>query len=596
MAVINQTTKKKLKKRFYRHQRDAMESVAQADEKIEKLLIRRFNRLVSVRRFTLLWISLLILVFFSTYLQNRALTPYYQRLVPVPGGLYNEGIIGSFTNASPLYATGAADAAASRLAFSGLFGYDNSNKLIGDLASSYTVSEGLTHYIVNLRHNVKWQDGADFTADDVVFTYRTIQNIEAQSPLYSSWLGINVTKKDKYTVTFDLPNALSAFPHSMTNGIVPQHLLGKVPAPQLRSSLFNTEPIGTGPFKLKYIEVIGNKPTNRQQRISFSSFENYWAGRPKLDGISLITYPDDRALLSAFEKKQLNAISGLEAVPEELIGEKGAQVYNTPLTTAVMAFFNNSRPVLNDVNARRALVSAVDRTGLVSLLGPVNQLVDGPLLRGQTGYDPAIAQLPYNLDYANQLLDSQGWVKDTFGVRSKDGQQLALGLSAQSSPNYAKVAQYLQQQWSKIGAKITVSYYDSDELQASIIGSHAYDILLYGINIGVDPDVYAYWDSTQASITSQGHLNLSEYKSAAADTAIEAGRTRSDPAVRAVKYKAFTTVWVQDAPAMALYQPNFLYITKGPVFNYERKSNNSSIDRFYNVNQWMVRQQHKNVD
>ena len=144
--------------------------------------------------------------------------------------------------------------------------------------------------------------------------------------------------------------------------------------------------------------------------------------------------------------------------------------------------------------------------------------------------------------------------------------------------------------------KVQVRYYDREELQTSIVGNHDYDALLYGINIGVDPDVFAYWDSSQASITSQGHLNLSEYRSLAVDRAIEAGRTRADPNIRAVKYKTFLTQWSKDLPAEALYQLNYLYISRGPVFNYERKSAQSGVDRFYNVHNWMVRQKHKTTN
>jgi len=157
------------------------------------------------------------------------------------------------------------------------------------------------------------------------------------------------------------------------------------------------------------------------------------------------------------------------------------------------------------------------------------------------------------------------------------------------------VAQFLQQQWAKIGVKVVVHYYDAEDLQSIVIANHSYDILLYGINIGVDPDVFAYWDSSQASVSSQGHLNLSEYKSAVTDQALEAGRTRSDPSIRVLKYKAFLTAWTGDMPALALYQPNLLYITRGPVFNYQRKADNSELDQFYNVNQWEVRQQEQNI-
>jgi peptide/nickel transport system substrate-binding protein len=206
------------------------------------------------------------------------------------------------------------------------------------------------------------------------------------------------------------------------------------------------------------------------------------------------------------------------------------------------------------------------------------------------GYDKSLVEPGYDQTAANQTLDQAGWIRGSDGIRAKDGRPLSFDLSAQDTPNYTKVAQFLQESWSKIGVKALISYFSQDELQGSIIANHDYDALLYGVSIGVDPDVYAYWDSSQAAITSQGHLNLSEYKSSTADQSVEAGRTRSDPQIRAVKYKAFLAQWDKDLPALALYQPNYLYISRGPVFNYERKAANSAADRFYNVSNWMVRQ------
>jgi hypothetical protein len=77
---------------------------------------------------------------------------------------------------------------------------------------------------------------------------------------------------------------------------------------------------------------------------------------------------------------------------------------------------------------------------------------------------------------------------------------------------------------------------------------------------------------------------------------VQAGRTRADPAVRAVKYKTFLTQWTKDLPAMPLYQPNYLYISRGEVFNFQNKSLNAGADRFYNVNSWMVRQKRQSIN
>jgi peptide/nickel transport system substrate-binding protein len=596
MADVSDLPKKRSSRRFSRHRRNAAALGQQADQKIEKLLIRRFDRLASVRRFVALWILLFIALMFAGIYQFRNLSTYYQTLQPVPGGLYTEGLIGNFTNANPVYATGAADTAVSRLVFSGLFRYNNSNKLVGDLASGYSLNPTQTIYTVHLKENLKWHDGKPVTADDVVFTYKTIQNISAQSPLYSSWQSITVDKADNYTINFELPNALSAFPYSLTNGIIPAHLLKDIPAEQLRSAQFNTDPIGTGPFVWKFIEVIGSNSDTRQQRISLASFKNYQAGAPKLDGFNLISFTDDQQMLTAFNKKQISAMSGLETVPDKIATDKNLQIYVTPLTTAVMTFFNTTTPVLSDLNVRRALVLGTNRSQLNSLFEHPVLLVDGPLLKGQLGYDHKLVEPKYNPVAANALLEKNGWIKNADGIRQKGSQKLTFVLSAQDSPNYTKTAQFLQNQWSNLGVNLQVRYYDREELQASIVANHDYEALLYGIGEGVDPDVFAYWDSSQASITSQGHLNLSEYKSTPSDRAIEAARTRADPKVRAVKYKIFLAQWIKDLPAMGLYQPDYLYISRGPVFNYERKSANSGVDRFYNVHNWMVRQKHQGTN
>src|SRR3954469_350271 len=147
MQVVDDRTKRRLKKRLVSGKADAAEMGVQADDKIDRLLIRRFSRLVSVRRFVLLWTLLFVLLFFATGYQLRSLGKYYQVLKPVPGGLYNEGIIGTFTNANPLYASGAADSAVSRLVFSGLFKYDSQNKLVGDLALDWRSGSTADQYI-----------------------------------------------------------------------------------------------------------------------------------------------------------------------------------------------------------------------------------------------------------------------------------------------------------------------------------------------------------------------------------------------------------------------------------------------------------------
>lgn len=125
------------------------------------------------------------------------------------------------------------------------------------------------------------------------------------------------------------------------------------------------------------------------------------------------------------------------------------------------------------------------------------------------------------------------------------------------------------------------------DLDATING-HAYDALLYGIVIGNDPDVYAYWDSSQADVRSMNRFNFSEYKSDVADEAIAAGRTRLDPELRAVKYKPFLQTWIADAPAVGLYQPRFLYVTRGAVDGLKEHTISTQTAYYAGVETWMI--------
>ncbi|MBA3758773.1 hypothetical protein H0X10_04065, partial [Candidatus Saccharibacteria bacterium] len=141
-----------------------------------------------------------------------------------------------------------------------------------------------------------------------------------------------------------------------------------------------------------------------------------------------------------------------------------------------------------------------------------------------------------------------------------------------------------------IGVDVQVLLQPANDLQQVTIAQHNYDILLYGISLGNDPDVFAYWHSTQATLSMSGTLNFSEYKSTAADKSLEAGRTRADAALRAIKYKPFLEAWRNDAPALALYQPRVLYLTRTRVANFEPKTFNSATDRFANIENWMIRE------
>jgi len=588
--MVSRASKLRFRRRLRLRQKQVEQFGITAEDQLERNFFKRLERLTNVRRFVITWLLLLGLLAGCVTAQIRSLGAYYQVPAPAPGGTYTEGILGSFTNANPLYATGQVDLAVSKLLFAGLFTYDQSNNLKGDLAESIKSDERGIVYTVTLKPNLLWQDGKPLTAEDVAFTYDVIQNPDAQSPFLSSWQGIRVKAVDKRTVTFTLPSQLSSFPYSLTNGIVPKHVLGQYSTRSLRSLPFNTsKPVGAGPFSLSALEVTGTDATNREERIAFTPFDGYNGGKPKLDRFVIHSFRDQDQMLSSYRVQDINAMVGLTNVPEQVKTDASSRIYTIPLTAAAMTFFRTTSPVLSDKTVRQALVRATDTKRIIDNLDYPTLPVREPILQSQVGYNPAYAQFGFDLAGAQSQLQQAGWTPGSDGIRRKDGKPLSFNLFAQDNSEYATVAKELSKQWRRAGVDAKVSLKSSTDFQVTL-SSHDYDALLYGISIGKDPDVYVYWDSKNADVRSAGRLNFSEYKSEVADAALQSGRTRTDPTLRMIKYQPFLQAWRDDAPAVGLYQPRFLYISHSKVYGLSEHAINAETERYTNVQNWMVRE------
>jgi peptide/nickel transport system substrate-binding protein len=586
--MVSQTTKLRLRRRMRRGRRQVEDIGAQATDKIDQHIINRLSRLIKVRRFIAVWVGLLVLLTVCVVYQTMSLSSYFQTLRPVSGGEYTEGILGDFTTANPIYATSSVDEAISRLTFAGLLTYNTQNQLVGNLAQSWSVNSSGEVYTVKLKPGLTWQDGQPLTAADVVYTYKTIQNPDAQSPLNQAWQNVTVTEVNPLTVSFSLSNPLASFPYSLTNGILPEHILASTPAAALRLLKFNTDPIGCGPFVWQSLSVAGDTPQTRQEQIAFTPFSHYALGKPKLDQLTIRAFHDQTTMISAFKQGEINALAGFDNLPGSLAGRENLKVYNFPLTAANMVFFRTTDGVLADTAVRQALVMGANTDAIINGLGYPVIPVREPLLIGQLAYSSSAAQLAYNPALAGQTLQSNGWTTSASGIRYKSGQQLTFSLYALDNQDSRYVTAALQKDWRTIGVNVKVVLQAADAFQ-STVAYHGYDALLYSISIGVDPDVYVYWNSTEASASSAYFTNYSEYQSATADSSLEAGRTRLDPALRVVKYGPFLSSWQQAAPALGLYQPRFLYITNVTVGGIYQRTLNEPNDLFDNVQNWAVK-------
>lgn len=499
----------------------------------------------------------------------------------VAGGTYREGVVGPILAINPVITTGGPAADVSRLVFNGLTKFNDKGEVVGDLAEKWDVSPDGKTYTFSLRKGVKWHDGQPFTARDVEFTVRAIQTPDTRSPLTGSWQGVRAAAVDDTTVQFVLPAPFTPFINLTTVGIIPRHLLEGVDPNLMSQADFNQAPIGTGPFKVEKFQ-------SGSSEIDLTANKSFFGGRPKLDGIVFKSYTDSAELLDGYAKRQVMGVARLQ--PDQL--EEASQyndlkVHELTTSDVVAVFFKTTSPVLNDRAVRQALATGTDRTALVhDQLNGRAQGLRSPLLPDWPGYKDSSKQPLYNLDAAKTQLDTAGWTIGSNGVRSKGGKELTIRLVTQKG-SYSDVAEALAKQWEKLGVKVTVAAYDATDLQQSYIRPRNYDALLYGINLGSDPDEYSLWSSTRVS---DPGLNLSVYSSTAVDRALESGRVVRDDALRGAKYKAFVNTWVTDAPAVMLYRPEYLYGVSSEVMGINAEQLVDPSNRLNDIQNWTVKQ------
>jgi len=588
-----QTRRLKLiwRRKYRRSQKQVQGLSDQTDDFIEKHLYDRLHKLNPVKRFVFSWLGLVLLLIVLVIAQDISLSGYYQSPSTIAGGIYSEGIPGVFTNSNPIYAQTDADQTVSRLIFGSLFTTNAAGQLVGELASSYSVDSIGKTYTLNLKPNLYWQDGKQLTAQDVVFTVDTIENPLAQSPLYSNWVGIKAYATNPNTVVFKLPDVLASFPQNLTLGIIPEHILSVISPEDLRSANFNTiSPIGSGPFSFQGVQVInGSSPSEEQVKIELTPYPRYVLGQPKLNKYIVNVYADQSKMLADFKSKDLSGIEAAEQPKSSILNSSGVVTHNLILRAATMVFFKTSVGVLSDQNVRNALVEGTDVPSIISNLNYPTIAVNEPFLIGQYAYNPQFKQSSYNLTNAINTLNADGFTTIKNGIRYKANQPLSFTLSANNTLEARQVTNELKSQWKKLGVLLNVQLLASSDF-ATTLSYHQYDAVLTSITIGSDPDVFVYWDSSQANTSSVNRDNFSEFNDGIADESLQGGRISLLPALRAIKYQTFLGEWQKQSPALGLYQPRLLYLTNGPVNGLDYNVINSPVDRLNNVQNWEIRE------
>lgn len=352
--------------------------------------------------------------------------------------------------------------------FEGLIGQDANQTLMPELAISWEPTSDTT-WEFKLREGVKFHDGTDFTANDVVFTFCRIPNVP-NSPssfaVYSKAIQ-SVETPDPYTLIIHtaepyplLANDLSTFGiiSAETAGVgevtfSPDGCEGVSEYPATEAFNQGEMAVGTGPYK--FVEFV------RGARIVLEANEDYWGEQPEWDRVEMRPITEDGPRVAALLAGDVDLIENPPLQDLEMLRGRDDVTVVQGLSNRViyihMDQFSNTSPgitgtgdqnPLQDVRVREALSKAINREAIAArIMGGVAEPASQLVAPGLFGYNEELEVEPYDPEGAQQLLADAGY---------PDGFGLVLGTPNDRYINDERIAQAVAQMWARIGIDVTV--------------------------------------------------------------------------------------------------------------------------------------------
>jgi peptide/nickel transport system substrate-binding protein len=447
--------------------------------------------------------------------------------------------------------------------YDGLVEYQSDLSLRPALAADLPVpaADGRS-WTVTLRSKVTFTDGSPFEAQDVVATYRALLDPARKFPLRQRFAMLeNVTALDVATVRFDLSAPYAPFPDLLTLGIMSSE------------SAATDKPVGTGPYLLD--------TWTRGSNMVFEANKSYWEDPPKVTKVTVEFIPDDKTRADRLREGKLDSAALPPAIAAKFENTDGMRVvaHSAADIRAVVMPANN--PVTADPDLRLALNYTVNRDALVkNAMAGKGRVAYTPMPEVLAEFVEPEASFSYDLTRALDTLSTSGWVPGDAGVRTKNGTQAAFPLR----------------------------YRQGDTLAAALAESFATDARAIGVQVTPEatadpaalasgPSVVSFGDpfdpDTALYPVLRGDAALSEYHNETIDTAMDTGRTATDPAERATAYRKVQRTWVTAPGMVVLAAPNHMYVMRESWDGYQPVVDTSSADAtwgaWWNLEDWTPR-------
>lgn len=495
--------------------------------------------------------------------------------VPAHGGSLTEGIVGSPRFVNPLLALSDSDRDLTALTYAGLMGVAGDGSLVPVLAERYSISEDGKEYIFVIRENARFTDGTPVTADDVVFTVEKAQDPALKSPELANWANIKADIVDARTVRFLLPRPYSPFLADTTLGILPARLWRNIPVDEFPFSPLMTKPVGAGPFEVVRVTRAKDGSITEYQLRAFSK---YATGKPYLDRIQVKFFETNAALQSAHKRGAIDSAYGIAE----------ADALTAPYSRVFGAFFNSDQnPAFARLEVRKALSLALNRTRIVNeVLGGHATALLGPVPPGSGIPEPEIPTGD-SVALGRATLEEGGWSQDAeTGIWGNESEKLSLPsvtLKTANVPELKAIALAIEADWEAVGIPTEVELYEPGDLAASVIRPRAYEALLFGMVIGRDQDLFAFWDSGERS---DPGLNIAAYANKTVDDLLDKTRQEQDPELARSDLALVSSLIAADYPAAFTHAPDFLYAVPKSLYGVRLPQIASPSDRFATVSSW----------
>lgn len=496
--------------------------------------------------------------------------------VPAYGGSLTEGEVGSPQFINPLLAISDADRDLSTLVYAGLMGLSGDGSLVPVLAESYSISADGKFYTFTLRKDARFSDGTPVTTNDVVFTIQKAQDPTLKSPEYANWSGVNIVALDGRTVRFTLVKPYAPFLGLTTLGILPARLWQNVSDNEFPFSTLETNPIGAGPFR---VTSVSRDSSGLVKNISLTANQRYVLGRPYLDMIYFTFFSRTEDLAAALASGAVESAYDIPAKRE----------LTAPYARVFGVFFNPSQnQAYARAEVRKALSLALDRSAIVgTVLGGYATAIIGPVPPGGTVKQSPIPRSDDPIATAARVLQSARWTYDgtTRTWRNTGAKQILNHITIRTSnvPELKSVASAVKTDWEKLGIPVDIELYELGDLSQNVIRPRKYEALLYGMVIGRDQDLYAFWDSQERN---DPGLNIALYANKKVDALLEDARSSTDQSARTSDLQKIEDTVAADYPAAFLYAPDFTYAVPGNLRGVRLPQIIIPADRFATVASW----------